>query len=106
MECEAGQRDMLAQKFSRFRLRADVAVSPVEMKVYAAWGGAPAVGDAAIVAADPRLAEAGWRVLTADTLAADADFADWDRHRLALGLPDWDARPGNGQDRAAGSRVR
>jgi folate-binding protein YgfZ len=33
------------------------------------------------------LAQAGWRVL-ADALPANADAADWDRHRLALGLPD------------------
>jgi tRNA-modifying protein YgfZ len=42
----------------------------------------------AIIAADPRLAEAGWRLLSASALLATASAADWDRHRLALGLPD------------------
>src|SRR5271156_3565461 len=45
LECEAGQRDMLALKLSRFRLRADVAIAPAAFSTYAAWAGAPpAVG--------------------------------------------------------------
>jgi len=43
---------------------------------------------AALVAADPRLPAAGWRVLAETPLAVNAGVADWDRHRLALGLPD------------------
>lgn len=86
LECEAAQRDMLAQKFLRYRLRAAVTVEPVDFGVYAAWGGAaPQDG---IVAADPRLPAAGWRVLSVAPLPVSASFADWDRHRLALGLPD------------------
>jgi len=88
LECEAGQRDMLAQKFLRFRLRSDVAIAPASLSVYAGWDGAPPGGDASTGAPDPRLPEAGWRVLTAESLATTATFEDWDRHRLALGLPD------------------
>ena len=41
-----------------------------------------------IASPDPRLAEAGWRALTASPPGADAGFAAWDAHRLSLGLPD------------------
>src|SRR5207302_10970581 len=34
-----------------------------------------------------RRAEAGWRVLAPAPLPANAQAADWDRHRIALGLP-------------------
>jgi folate-binding protein YgfZ len=57
--------------------------------VHAAWGDAP--GAEGIVFADPRLAEAGWRILAPAPLPADADARDYDRHRLALGLPDGSA---------------
>jgi folate-binding protein YgfZ len=87
LDCDAGQAAAVAQRLTRFRLRADVAIAPAELAVYAAWGGAaPDVNG--VVAEDPRLPEAGWRVLTAAPVAVNADFAAWDRHRLALGLPD------------------
>jgi folate-binding protein YgfZ len=88
LECEAGQRDILAQKFLRFRLRANVAIAPAEFSTYAGWDGAPLALSVGILAPDPRLPEAGWRALTADSLTTTATFEDWDRHRLALGLPD------------------
>jgi len=88
LECEAGQRDMLAQRLSRFRLRAAVAIAPADLAVYAGWDGAPPAAGAAVLAPDPRLPDAGWRVLSAGALAANATFEAWDRHRLALGLPD------------------
>ncbi len=86
IDCEAAQRDMLRQKLSRFRLRADVAIAPLDLAVHAAWdGGAP---DNGLVAADPRVPEAGWRVLTDTPFIEAGDFAAWDLHRLRLGLPD------------------
>ncbi len=85
LDCEAGQAGMLAQKLTRFRLRADVAVQPVDLLVHAAWDGDPG---AALQAPDPRLGDAGWRVLSAEPLAANARFEEWDRRRLGLGLPD------------------
>jgi folate-binding protein YgfZ len=57
-----------------------------EWHVHAAWGAAPTTGG--IVFADPRLPEAGWRVLAPAPLDTDATAEDYDRHRLALGLPD------------------
>ena len=86
LDCEAGQAAMLTQRLTRFRLRAKVATQPVPMQVYAGWGGgAP---KAAIAAPDPRTSDAGWRVLSDVPLPANGTAEDWDRHRLALGLPD------------------
>lgn len=87
LDAERGQVPMLVQRLTRFRLRSKVTIRALDdLLVYAAWGGRPAV--TAIAAPDPRLPQAGWRLLSAVPLPANADFADWDRHRLALGLPD------------------
>ena len=86
LDVEVGQRDMLVQRLARYRLRAKVTIRAAdELSVHVAWDGAPAV--AAITAPDPRLPQAGWRVLATGPLPVTAE-ADWDRHRLALGLPD------------------
>ncbi len=87
LDCERGQLGMLVQRLTRFRLRSKVAIAPVPLDVHAAWGGMPDPAGA-IAAPDPRLPEAGWRVLSVGKLPATADAAAWDRHRLALGLPD------------------
>jgi folate-binding protein YgfZ len=88
LDCEAAQAAMLAQRLARFRLRARVTVAEAPLLVHAAWDGAPPELPGGIVAPDPRLPEAGWRILSATKLPATADAADWDRHRLALGMPD------------------
>jgi len=88
LDCQADQRDVLAQKLTRHRLRAQVAVAATDHAVYAAWGAAPATHGDTVAAADPRLPQAGWRVLCAGPLAATGTAADYARHRLALGLPD------------------
>ena len=54
--------------------------------MYAAWDGEPEA--AAIAAPDPRLPDAGWRIIATAPLPANANEDDWDRHRLSLGLPD------------------
>ena len=86
LDCEAGQAVMLAQRLTRFRLRSKVGVNPTGLLVYAAWGGAPALEG--VAASDPRLKQAGWRVVVDRPQPATASFADWDRHRMQLGLPD------------------
>jgi len=75
-------------KLLRYRLRADVALEDASGRyaVYAAWDGAPPPG--ALAAADPRLAQAGWRVLSEAPLDANASAEDYAAHRLGLGLPD------------------
>lgn len=87
LDAERGQLGMLVQRLSRFRLRSKVSIRiETSLHVYAAWDGAPEAE--ATIAPDPRLPEAGWRLLSAAPLPVTADFADWDRHRLMLGLPD------------------
>ncbi len=85
LDCEAGQSAMLAQRLTRFRLRAKVTVAAVALPVHIAWGGAPLPGG--VQAPDPRLPQAGTRIL-GDVDGVNATPADWDLHRLALGLPD------------------
>ncbi|HEX4367299.1 MAG TPA: folate-binding protein [Rhodopila sp.] len=87
LDCEAEQVPMLVQRLSRYRLRMQVTLRPEPgLHVHVAWGGDPGVGG--IVAPDPRLPELGWRVLAAEMLPATATPEDWDRHRLAAGVPD------------------
>lgn len=87
LDCERDQAGMLVQKLSRFRLRSKVTLAQADdLHVHAAWEGEPQVD--AIVAADTRLPEAGWRVLAAAALPVAASAADYDLHRLRLGLPD------------------
>jgi len=72
-------------------LRSRVTLSEADLLVFAAWDGDPGIAGpevAGIVARDPRLPEAGWRVLSAAPVAVNATEEDWDLHRLALGLPD------------------
>jgi folate-binding protein YgfZ len=78
---------MLVQRLSRFRLRSKVTLRTAEeFAVHAAWGGTPTAQ--AIMAPDPRLPDAGWRLLATTPLPTTASEAHWDHHRLALGLPD------------------
>jgi folate-binding protein YgfZ len=88
LDVEAAQLAMLIQRLSRFRLRAKVALrdASADWCVHAAWGeGTPPEG---LAARDPRLPEAGWRVLSPGTLPTWASPMDYDAHRIGLGLPD------------------
>jgi len=87
LDCERDQAPDLARKLGRYRLRAQVTVTDVsaDWHVHAAWDGSPP--SAAIAARDPRLPEAGWRLLHPTALATTASAAEWNAHRLALGLP-------------------
>ncbi|HSU04138.1 MAG TPA: folate-binding protein [Acetobacteraceae bacterium] len=88
LDCEAGQIPMLVQRLGRFRLRSKVVVARRdELRVYAAWGH-PVPASEGVIAPDPRLEQAGWRIVSDGSVAADADADAWDWHRLALGLPD------------------
>lgn len=86
LDCEREQIAMIMQRLTRFRLRSKVSLrEAVELCVYAAWEGTAAF--AGIAAPDPRLPEAGWRILSAAPLPTTAVALDWDRYRLSLGLP-------------------
>ena len=88
LDCEGALAEMLVAKLRRYRLRAKVELSQVALHVHAAWGAVPIEAPGALIAADPRLPEAGWRVLAPSAIADEADAADWDLHRLLLGLPE------------------
>ncbi len=83
LDVEAAQAAMLTQRLTRFRLRSKVSIEPVPLLVHAGWDGPAPAG----AVADPRLAEAGWRVLAAAALPATATPEEYDLHRLRLGLP-------------------
>jgi folate-binding protein YgfZ len=87
LDAERAQVPMLVQRLSRFRLRSRVVIAAVpELHVYVAWDGRPELDG--LIVPDPRLPQAGWRIVSAEPLPANAFEVDWDRHRLALGLPD------------------
>lgn len=91
LDCAASQAEMIVSTLTRFRLRSDVSLQMTRLAVHAAWGALPDVAtvENAVVAPDPRLPEAGWRLLLpAPSEVAKADAAAYDLHRLILGLPD------------------
>jgi folate-binding protein YgfZ len=77
---------MLRQRLSRYRLRSRVALTETDLQVFTAWNGTPEADG--IVARDPRLADAGWRILSATPVGVNATEEEWDLHRVTLGLPD------------------
>jgi folate-binding protein YgfZ len=88
LDCERAQAAMLATRLSRFRLRAKVAVAETGLSVSVAWDGTPELLPGMIAAPDPRLPDAGWRILAETAQPDSAEEADYDTHRLLLGLPD------------------
>jgi folate-binding protein YgfZ len=92
LDCERAQIPMLLQRLSRYRLRMKATLrDEAEFGVYVAWGGRPDV--TGLVAPDPRLPDFAWRILASPaspTLSQriNATAEDWDRYRLAAGLPD------------------
>jgi folate-binding protein YgfZ len=90
LDCERGQIEMLVAKLSRYRLRARATVTDRsgELGVAVAWGGDPPELAGALIFADPRLPEAGWRLISPVAPAASADATEWDAYRVSLGLPD------------------
>jgi folate-binding protein YgfZ len=86
LDCEAAQLPMLNQRLSRYRLRMKVTLrAEPALHVHVAWGGDPKLG---IIAPDPRLPDFAWRILSTERLDANATPEDWDRYRLAAGLPE------------------
>ncbi|WP_421724462.1 YgfZ/GcvT domain-containing protein [Bauldia sp.] len=83
------------QRLTLFRLRAKVTFDDVSdtYDVVAVWGDGAADIPVDLAAADPRLAALGGRVLVTETDGAvpgftASDAADYDRHRIALGVPE------------------
>ncbi|MEQ8507450.1 MAG: folate-binding protein [Rhodospirillaceae bacterium] len=111
LDCEADRADDLMMRLKRFRLRSKVELEVAKsLSVAAVWGDTPGADfpleseagrtfnlDGLHIYYDPRLAEAGLRLIgTHDALTqvqqaqkwALASQSDYDAHRIALGLPD------------------
>jgi folate-binding protein YgfZ len=113
LDCEAARAEDLRARLSRYRLRTKVEITNVTAEraiaavidpaglaalgLDAAAAGAARAVAGGVAYVDPRLAAAGARLhlAAADAAAAlaaagfvTADGADYERHRLALGLPD------------------
>jgi folate-binding protein YgfZ len=86
LDCERAQLPMLQQRLTRYRLRSRVTLSESDLAVYVAWDGKPDVSG--VIAPDPRLPDAAWRVLSLAPIVTNASEEDWDHYRLVLGLPD------------------
>jgi folate-binding protein YgfZ len=105
VDVEAGAAQDLKRRLMLYRLRAKVTIEETGWKAWAVLGetaagavglsaepGACAPAGGGIAAVDPRLAALGVRLLAAEMpVLAGAEtgtFADWDRLRLAHGIPD------------------
>nr|WP_294529363.1 folate-binding protein [uncultured Rhodopila sp.] len=87
LDCELDQIPGLIQRLGRYRLRMKVTLrQEPEWLVCVAWPNRPDVPG--VIAADPRLPGFAWRILTTEAPPPTATPEDWDRHRLAAGLPD------------------
>ncbi len=87
--------DELLQRLTFYRLRAQVGIAEDPSRVVAAaWGGSPGPQDGAIVYADPRLAELGFRLLLPEGTALaelgcePASDADYHAFRISRGVPE------------------
>ncbi|MBI2236826.1 MAG: folate-binding protein YgfZ [Magnetospirillum sp.] len=96
LETEAARAEELRKKLSLYKLRAKVTIAVTDHEVWAALGDDAAAAAVAGGFVDPRAAAAGVRLLLTPgggaALAAagfaPGSFADWDRNRIRLGLPD------------------
>lgn len=80
LDVDAARAAALTRRLAMYKLRKAVTVEPTALAVLAAWG-----ADAAGLPTDPRLAALGARWVAASATAAPQ--ADYDAHRLALGVP-------------------
>jgi folate-binding protein YgfZ len=88
LDVEAAQRDDLIKRLSRFRLRARVKLAAAEDIVQVGWDGPAPDLPSGLIAPDPRVAGAGFRILTTAPLPVTTSPDEWDAHRLMLGLPE------------------
>lgn len=95
IDCPKALADGLATKLKFYKLRAKVTVESLDLGVLAAWDGQPAA-QPDLAFADPRHAELGTRILIpedlkqklSDLIGAElVDAADYEAHRIALGVP-------------------
>jgi folate-binding protein YgfZ len=87
LDAAADHTELLRTRLLRFRLRSKVAIEPTALAVHVAWPDAPNVADGPVAVPDPRLPEAGFRLLAETPRGIDPVEA-WERHRIPLGLPE------------------
>jgi folate-binding protein YgfZ len=80
VDVAANRVEVLSRRLSMYKLRKAVTIAASPLAVHAAWG-----ADAAGHPADPRFAPLGARWVA--EAAAPAGAADYDAHRLAIGVP-------------------
>jgi len=82
VDVDLAQSDALMKRLSMYKLRRDVTLQPSDHKVTVIWG----EGDVpAMAIADPRNEALGWR--SYEHLDSNASLADYDAHRIKLGIP-------------------
>jgi len=95
IDCPKALADTLATKLKFYKLRAKVTVENLDLGVLAAWDGQPAA-QPDLAFTDPRNVALGTRILIPEDLkqklseliGADlVDAADYEAHRIALGVP-------------------
>lgn len=95
IDCPKALADSLATKLKFYKLRAKVTVENLDLGVLAAWDGQPAA-QPDLAFADPRNEALGTRILIpedlkqklSDLIGAElVDAADYEAHRIALGVP-------------------
>jgi tRNA-modifying protein YgfZ len=92
LDCPADQAAALAKRLGFYRLRAKVAIEDLsaELGVAAFWGRPPDAAFASAAFADPRDGRLGFRAIAPRAEAAalgEAALADYEAHRIALGVP-------------------
>jgi folate-binding protein YgfZ len=80
VDVAANRAEALARRLSMYKLRKAVSIAPSPLAVHAAWE-----AEAAGHPADPRFAPLGARWVA--PASAPAGAADYDTHRLAIGVP-------------------
>jgi folate-binding protein YgfZ len=83
--------DEFVKRLAFYKLRADVQLDVCgdEIEVFAVWGGTIPNVDSALIIADPRLPEMGWRIYSNSTPqnVQMSPSADYEKHRITLGMP-------------------
>lgn len=79
----------LAAALAKYKLRARVEIEDLSARasVWQAWDGATRLPDDALVSPDPRLDSLGTRIVAPGAAGIEAN-ADYETHRLALGVPE------------------
>jgi len=89
LDCPLDQAAALTKRLGFYRLRAKVTIedASADLSVAAVWDGAPDAAWAARAFADPRDARLGFRLIGPRAQVAALGNADYEAHRIGLGVP-------------------